>query len=89
MNCDRRHFACFSGRLVSPHQERHRVQPARNEDKAMTRTFAIAAAAIAITAVSIGNSVASPCNYSSYSNRYVAPANTYVEPTYRTYYNGY
>ena len=55
----------------------------------MTKIFAIAAAAIAITAVSIGTSMASPCHNPSYSN-YVTPTyTTYTAPTYRTNYNGY
>jgi len=52
----------------------------------MTKTFATAAFAIAITAVLIGNSVAAPCGYKSYSNAYQAPTYTQVQ-TYAPHYN--
>jgi len=56
----------------------------------MTKTLAIAAAAIAITAVLTGSGMASPCHYDTYQNTYVAPTYTDVTPTYtNNYYNGY
>ena len=55
----------------------------------MTKTFAIAAAAIAITAVTIGTSMASPCHYKNGYTTYT-PAPVYTHNvTYTPYYNGY
>ena len=55
----------------------------------MTKTFATAAAAIAIAAVLVGNAAAAPCAYKNgYSNGYVAPTYTQVQ-TYAPHYNNY
>ena len=55
----------------------------------MTKTFATAAAAIAIAAVMVGNAAAAPCAYKNgSSNGSVAPTYTQVQ-TYAPHYNNY